>query len=166
MDLLDAKLILYIQNHCRKPFLDPIMIFITNFGNAVWFTAGFYLWLSGSDVAAGKYILATLFLSWGLTSLVLKPLIGRTRVYHAVPSLVAIIPEPKDKAFPSAHAAMAFAILFHLPVGFGIAAMAFALIMGYSRMYVGVHYLSDVIGGLLTGLICAGLLRWVEAVML
>ena len=35
MDSLDAKLILYIQNHCRKPFLDPIMIFITNFGNAV-----------------------------------------------------------------------------------------------------------------------------------
>ena len=43
MDELDAKLILYIQNYCRKPFLDPIMIFITNFGNAVWFTIGFYL---------------------------------------------------------------------------------------------------------------------------
>ena len=143
------------------------MIFITNFGNAVWFICGFYNWLSGSDVAAGKYILATLFLSWGLTSLVLKPLIGRTRVYHAVPGLDAIIPEPKDKAFPSAHAAMAFAgafaIIFHLPVGFGIVAMAFALIMGYSRMYVGVHYLSDVLGGLVTGLICAGVLRWVEA---
>ena len=168
MDTLDAKLILYIQNHCRKPFLDPIMIFITNFGNAVWFTAGFYLWLSGSDAASGKYILATLFLSWGLTSLVLKPLIGRTRVYHAVPSLVAIIPEPKDKAFPSAHAAMAFAgafaILFHLPVSFGIAAMAFALIMGYSRMYVGVHYLSDVLGGLVTGLTCAGLLIMIELI--
>ena len=125
------------------------MIFITNFGNAVWFTAGFYLWLSGSDAAAGKYILATLFLSWGLTSLVLKPLIGRTRVYHAVPGLVAIIPEPKDKAFPSAHAAMAFALL-----------------MGYSRMYVGVHYLSDVLGGLLTGLICAGILRLIEAAII
>jgi undecaprenyl-diphosphatase len=60
----------------------------------------------------------------------------------------------------------AFAILFHMPVGFGIAAMAFALLMGYSRMYVGVHYLSDVLGGLVTGLICAGLLRWVEAVMI
>jgi undecaprenyl-diphosphatase len=53
-----------------------------------------------------------------------------------------------------------------MPVGFGIAAMAFALIMGYSRMYVGVHYLSDVLGGLVTGLICAGLLRWIEAVMI
>jgi undecaprenyl-diphosphatase len=82
--------------------------------------------------------------------------------------LVAIIPEPKDKAFPSAHAAMAFAgafaVLFHLPVGFGIAAMAFALIMGYSRMYVGVHYLSDVLGGLVTGLICAELLIMIELI--
>ena len=163
MDTLDAKLILYIQNHCRKPFLDPIMIFITNFGNSVWFTAGFYLWLSGRNPASGIRILASLFLSWGLTSLVLKPLIGRARVYHAVPGLVAIIPEPKDKAFPSAHAAMAFAgafaILFHMPPGFGIPAILFALLMGYSRMYVGVHYLSDVLGGLMTGLICAGLIR-------
>jgi len=58
----------------------------------------------------------------------------------------------------------AFAILFHLPVGFGIAAMAFALLMGYSRMYVGVHYLSDVLGGLVTGLICAGLLIMIELI--
>ena len=170
MDALDVRLILYIQNHCRKSFLDPIIIFITNFGNAVWFTAGFYLWLSGSDAASGRYILATLFLSWGLTSLVLKPLIGRTRVYHAVPGLVAIIPEPKDKAFPSAHAAMAFggafAILFHMPLSIGIPAILFALLMGYSRMYVGVHYLSDVLGGLLTGLICAGLLRLIEAAII
>jgi membrane-associated phospholipid phosphatase len=38
--------------------------------------------------------------------------------------------------------------------------------MGYSRMYVGVHYLSDVLGGLMTGLICAGLLRLIEAAII
>ena len=163
MNELDTKLLLHIQEHHRKPFLNPIMIFITNFGNAVWFTAGFYLWLSGTDPVAGKHILATLFLAWGLTSLVLKPLIGRKRAYHAIPGLVAIIPEPRDKAFPSAHAAMAFAgafsILFQMPPEIGAAALLFALLMGYSRMYVGVHYLSDILGGAATGLLCALIIR-------
>ena len=159
MNELDTKLILYIQEHHRKKFLNPIMIFLTNTGNAVWFTVGFYLWLSGTNAFSGISILATLFLAWGLTSLVLKPLIGRTRTYHAIPGLVSIIPEPKDKAFPSAHAAMAFAgafaVLFQMPAGYGIVALLFAILMGYSRMYVGVHYLTDVLGGMVTGLVCA-----------
>lgn len=164
-DALDTKLLLYIQDH-RKSFLNPIMIFITNAGNAVWFTAGFYLWLSGTDPGTGKFILLTLFVSWGLTSLVLKPLIGRKRAYHQIPGLVAIIPEPKDKAFPSAHAAMAFAgafaIMLRMPTGVGVAAILFATLMGYSRMYVGVHYLSDVLGGVVTGFGCAVLCRLLE----
>lgn len=130
--MLDTKLLLYIQDR-RNSFLNPIMIFVTNFGNAVWFTVGFCLWLGGIAPAAGKFILITLFAFWGLTSLVLKPLIGRKRAYHQIPGLIAIISEPKDKAFPSAHAAMAnagaFAIMLRMPVGIGVAAILFATLM-------------------------------------
>ena len=56
MDTLDAKLILYIQNHCRKPFLDPIMIFITNFGNAVWFTAGWQIYTGNAVPVLGTHL--------------------------------------------------------------------------------------------------------------
>lgn len=93
-DVLDTKLLLYIQDR-RNFFLNPIMIFVTNFGNAVWFILGFCLWLGGIVPVAGKFILITLFASWGLTSLVLKPLIGRKRAYYQIPGLVAIIPEPQ-----------------------------------------------------------------------
>ena len=163
MNQIDTKLVLYVQEHHRKPFLNPIMIFLTNTGNAVWFTAGFYLWLSGTDKTAGISILTTLLFSWGLTSLVLKPLLGRTRTYHAIPGLVTLIPEPKDKAFPSAHAAIAFAgafaVSFQMPGITGLSAILFAILMGYSRIYVGVHYLSDVLGGMLTGLLCAAIVQ-------
>ena len=54
--MLDTKLLLYIQDR-RNSFLNPIMIFVTNFGNAVWFTVGFCLWLGGIAPAAGKSIL-------------------------------------------------------------------------------------------------------------
>ena len=45
--------------------------------------------------------------------------------------------------------------MFQMPAGYGIVALLFAILMGYSRMYVGVHYLTDVLGGLVTGLVCA-----------
>lgn len=59
MNELDTKLILCIQEHHRKKFLNPIMIFLTNTGNAVWFTVGFYLWLSGTNAFAGISILSS-----------------------------------------------------------------------------------------------------------
>ena len=58
MNELDTKLILYIQEHHRKKFLNPIMIFLTN-TDAVWFTVGFYLWLSGTNAFAGISILSS-----------------------------------------------------------------------------------------------------------
>ncbi|MEE3493485.1 phosphatase PAP2 family protein, partial [Ruminococcus sp.] len=62
-------------------------------------------------------------------------------------------------AFPSAHAACAFsaaaAILLTRPPFEGAAALVLSTLVGFSRIYVGVHYLTDVLGGAVTGVLCA-----------
>ncbi len=155
---LDDRILLYLQNHVRNPILDPVMIGITNLGNGLWFIIGVYLWFSGKNVPGGRYILISLLVSW-ILSMIFKVIFGRTRAYHAIPGLRAIVPEPKDKAFPSAHAATAFggafAVLFLFPGIPGIASILFAMLISFSRMYVGVHYLTDLFGGAVTGAIGA-----------
>jgi undecaprenyl-diphosphatase len=74
--------------------------------------------------------------------------------------VVPLVARPKDLAFPSTHAADAFSVaviilLARSPVE-GFIAMALAILTGYSRIHVGVHYLTDVIGGAVFGSLCAG----------
>ena len=66
---------------------------------------------------------------------------------------------PRDLAFPSTHAADAFSvavlILITRPPQEGLIVMILAVLTGYSRIHVGVHYLTDVIGGAVFGSLCA-----------
>ena len=160
MKSLDDRILIYIQDHIRNPVLDPVMIAVTNLGNGLWFVIGVYLWFSGENIPGGRYILISLLVSW-ILSKIFKVIFGRTRAYHAIPGLTTIVPEPKDKAFPSAHAATAFggafAVLFLYPGISGAASILFAVLISFSRMYVGVHYLTDLLGGAVTGAIGAAI---------
>ena len=73
--------------------------------------------------------------------------------------VVPLVARPRDLAFPSTHAADAFSVavivLLARPSVEGIVAMVLAILTGYSRIHVGVHYLTDVIGGAVFGSICA-----------
>ena len=160
MKSLDDRILLYIQDRIRNPVLDPVMIAVTNLGNGLWFVIGVYLWFSGKNIPGGRYILISLLVSW-ILSKIFKVIFGRTRAYHAISGLTTIVPEPKDKAFPSAHAATAFggafAVLFLFPGISGAASILFAVLISFSRMYVGVHYLTDLLGGAVTGAIGAAI---------
>lgn len=84
---------------------------------------------------------------------------GRPRAYDAMEDVVPLVARPRDLAFPSTHAADAFSVavivLLARPSVEGIVAMVLAILTGYSRIHVGVHYLTDVIGGAVFGSICA-----------
>jgi undecaprenyl-diphosphatase len=94
-----------------------------------------------------------------LSSVGIKHLVGRPRPFRRYPEPQPLGHVPHDSSFPSGHAAMAFAcatvLTYYRPrwaAGFFLLAVA----IGYSRLYNGVHYPLDVLGGALLGVLVAG----------
>ena len=103
------------------------------------------------------------FITWVLGQTV-KKIYKRKRPFQAIPNFKALVYSPKDDSFPSLHAGstIAFSValfLVHYPGApwFG----AWSLIVIFSRLYLGVHYLSDLIGGIVLGIICGSLILYI-----
>ena len=89
--------------------------------------------------------------------------------YDCIRGLIPLITPPTDYSFPSGHTAASFAVgvlLFRkLPKRYGIPALVLAALIGFSRLYLGVHYPSDVLAGALlgTGISYAAEVFWLAA---
>lgn len=96
-------------------------------------------------------------LTWLLCSLI-KKLVSRKRPFIGMPGLSPLIQSPTCGSFPSAHAASTFGLFFALnfiehPLAPWIG--GWAALVSFSRVYLGVHYVSDVLGGVVVGFISA-----------
>lgn len=156
---LDGNILLWIQEFIRNDFLTPIFVFITHLGNGgkIWIAISIFLLLFKKTRKIGMMSLLALLGSYLINNLCIKNLICRTRPYEVVDGLKLIIEKQKDYSFPSGHTASSFAsaiVLYkELPKKYGITALIFAIVMGFSRLYVGVHYPSDVIIGAISGIL-------------
>ena len=101
----------------------------------------------------------SLILSVVINNVIIKNLVARTRPYEVVEGLKLLIAKQSDFSFPSGHTGASFAaavvIFMKTPKKYGIPAMRMAALIAFSRLYVGVHYPTDVLAGLVTGTICA-----------
>ncbi len=155
--LLDKKVLLWVQDHVRTPGLTPIMREITFLGDVGWFSILLSAGLAIKKTTRGAAACVIGALSFGafITNLVLKPSICKRRPINRVPKLTYLIPEPKDWSFPSGHTTAAFATAGVIAKRFNkrIGALAYTLasLVGFSRVYLGVHYPTDVIGGFIVG---------------
>lgn len=158
---LDGALLLFIQS-LRQDWLDPLVTGFTALGNAglVWIVLSLLLLCRRDTRKGGALALAAMALGLVFTNLTLKPLVSRPRPWLDVAGLVPLIGEHDPHSFPSGHTAAAFAAGMvwtrTLPRRWQrVLAAAAAVCMGLSRLYVGVHYPSDVLAGALTGSLCA-----------
>lgn len=104
----------------------------------------------------GCMLAVSLLLCLLIGNLLLKPLIGRVRPYDVNTLIELLIAELSDASFPSGHTMAAFAaatVLLYTNRRFGIPAVILAVLIGFSRLYLYVHYPSDVLAGLLLGVL-------------
>ena len=92
--------------------------------------------------------------------LTLKPLVARPRPYSYFPDMTLLVPALSDYSFPSGHSFASFAAstaLFLHHRAPGIAAYALAVVIAFSRLYLYVHFPTDVLAGILLGILCGWL---------
>lgn len=164
---IDGNLLLWIQEAVRNDLLTPFLIFLTKLGDAgfIWIVISLALLCNKKTRSTGIMSFAALAGSLLLNNMILKNLIARTRPYDMISGLQLLIERQVDYSFPSGHTAAAFAsavILFlSMPGRYGAAALTGAVLIAFSRLYVGVHYPSDVLAGALSGTMIALAVRQV-----
>ena len=158
---LDGNILLYIQEYLRSDFMTPIWKFITFLGDAGWFWIALTVILLIPKKTRKVGIASALALAIGVlfTNIALKNIVARTRPYEVVEGLTLLVGKAHDYSFPSGHScasfASAFAIFKLAPKKYGIPAIVLASLIAFSRLYVGIHYPTDVIAGILIGIISA-----------
>lgn len=155
---LDSEILLWIQECLRNPVLTQIVTIITRLGDKgmIWILISGVLMLFPKTRKIGAASLAALLGSYLINNLWLKNLIARGRPFDCIPGLIPLIHKPEDFSFPSGHTGSSFAAAWvfyrNLPRRYGIPALILACLIGFSRLYLGVHYPSDVLAGMLIGI--------------
>ena len=105
---------------------------------------------------AGLALSCALLLELTACNLILKPLFGRARPFTLAPELELLVHPPGDPSFPSGHTAASFASAWALRQSgspLWRPALALAAVIAFSRLYLFVHWPSDVLGGILLGML-------------
>ena len=159
--------ILYALQKIHQPVLDHIMTGLSTIGNAgiFWIVLGLALCIPKKYRKIGIQMVISMAITFIIGNLILKNLIARERPCWLDTQIALLIKSPKDYSFPSGHTAAAFASASALYFGrnrLWIPALILAVLLAFSRMYLYVHYPSDVLAGALIG-IAAG---WAGSVLL
>ena len=155
----DGGILLWIQETLRTDWLTPVMKAVTFLGDSGWFWIVLALALCcfRPTRRAGVAAAIALLLSLLVNNICLKPLIDRIRPYELVEGLICLVSPPGDASFPSGHAGASFAaaaaMFPYLRRRWGVCLLVLAGLIALSRLYVGVHYPTDVMFGALSGII-------------
>ena len=147
---------LYWLLSLHRPWLDQVMVMITFLGEAGWFwiATGVLLLCSRKTRACGLALLISLAAGAVIGNGILKPLFHRQRPCWIDPKVILLVSNPTDFSFPSGHTLAGFEAavsIFFSNRKWGLAALILACLLGFSRLYLFVHFPTDVLAGMLLG---------------
>ena len=163
---IDKEILCFIQEFLRCDFLNKIFSFITSLGNGgfIWIVISIILLIPKKTRKVGVLSICSLLLCYVTNDLIIKKLVARERPFNQFSELIPLIKKPVDFSFPSGHSASSFAsagILFrYLDKKYGI--IVLAALIAFSRLYLGVHFPSDVIAGIIMGLLSSYIISKLE----
>ena len=162
----DTTLLLAIHDTMSSAFMDHFMVFVTSLTNGgfIWILLGVILFFIPRTRPMGIAVLLAIALDSILVNLVIKPIVMRPRPYQAL-DLSILIADPSGSSFPSGHSSVAFAAASaycltsntKFEKRFRWFLLFWAALTAFSRLYLLVHYPSDVIAGALIGVVVAPL---------
>ena len=146
-------------------FLDTFMTSITKLGDAgiVWIILTVILLLIPKTRKSGVYMAVALIADLIICNVILKPIVARIRPYSINQTVHLLVTPLKDYSFPSGHTAASFASVSALYFAgrkrMAAGALIVSVLIAFSRMYLYVHYPTDVLGGIAVGVL-AGYAGW------
>lgn len=164
-EAFDLPILDWINANLTCPFLDAVMPFITKLGNAgiIWILLAALLLFSKKYRRTGIEMAAALLIGLLVCNLTMKPLFARIRPYdyqleHFGRTIRLLIEAQHDYSFPSGHTIASFeaatVLLLHSKKA-GIPALILACLIAFSRLYLYVHYPTDVLCSVILGIAIA-----------
>ncbi len=155
MNQAELNILWWIRDHLTGPFLDTVMPYITSLADhgEIWIVLALVLVCFKKTRKAGVAMGIAMACGYLVGNLGLKNLFARTRPYD-VTEVNLLVEKLHDFSFPSGHTLVSFeaaTALWFYHRRWGVAALVLAALIAYSRLYLFVHYPTDVLAGALLG---------------
>ncbi len=160
----DWTILHWIHGHLHSALLDQLMPFITTLGNggAIWVLCAIVLSFTKTYRRYGILLLVTLAIGSLFSDIYLKQAVARPRPSW-IEHVHLLIHNPKDYSFPSGHtlsSVIGAYIIYTANPTFGRIAVVLAVLIAFSRLYLYVHFPSDVLMSVIIGIALASTAIW------
>lgn len=162
---IDNTVLEFIRIHMSSGVLDFTMPFITRLGSGgiIWICVALVFLISKKYRTDGLCLISSLLFCVLIGNITLKPLVARIRPCDINRTISLLISRPTDFSFPSGHTMSSFAaatVIFYANRNMGIVAFILASLIAFSRLYLYVHYPSDIIAGIAIGVLISVTIIW------
>lgn len=161
LNFFDAGVMDFVQRHLHNAVTDALFPMVTYLGElgAVWVILAVVLLFFAKTKRCGGLMLLSMLAAFLVGEVFLKNVVDRPRPFQTYPGAVQLlIQEPASWSFPSGHSAASFAaatVVFAYFRRWGAAALGLAALIAFSRVFLFVHYPTDVLAGAALGALCA-----------
>lgn len=154
----DFEILYYIQEHIVNPTLDKAMMFASALGDYgfIWLVIAIALMLFKKTRTCGILIMCSLAFCFITGEIITKNLVCRVRPCYQDMTINMLVDRPNSYSFPSGHSSSSFtaaSTLFYYNRKIGALALLLAGFIAFSRMYLFVHFPTDVFAGILWGIV-------------
>lgn len=165
----EINILLWIQNNVRHDAMTWFWRFMSFLGEVGWFfiLVTVLLLIYKNTRMKASITALSMLLAFLINNLAIKNVAARTRPYIFCDQLHILGTVPADYSFPSGHTCFSFACAFVIyklfPKRYGVPVIVLASLIALSRLYLGAHYPSDVLGGVIIAFITSRIALFIKA---